>query len=200
MDSLWAEAVDLEGSCSVNLTWAPCDEKNQRTTRPSWIPILPLLSWYQSSLVFLAQVLPMPWLLARGAEGQVAGRALHWHRCSRLARCDVAHCLAVGCGAPCSLGVQVDFWNATERETKLFIQSPSLSSDMCLSIQHPSLHKGVGAKALRTHAHGHLGPLFFSQVCICALLSSCTESIATIEIHYTECVSCLFIGRFKIWT
>lgn len=146
----------------------PGDEKNWKTAWPPWIPILPLLGWYWSSLVFLASVLWVPRLLARGAEGQVAGGALHWHQCSWLARCNVAHGLAVGCGAPCSLGIQVDLWNATEREMKLFIQSSPCSSDMCLGIQHPILHESVGAKALCTHAKGHLGLLFFRQVCICA--------------------------------
>lgn len=198
MGSLWAEATDLEGSWSMNLMWGPVMKRTKGLL--ATIPFLPLLSWYQTSCVFLAQVLPMPWLLAGGAEGQLAGRALHWHWSSRLARCDVAHSLAVSCGAPCSLWVQVDFWNATDREMKLFIQSSSCSSDMWLGKQHPVLHKGAWAKALPTHAHGHLDLLFFSQVSICALLSSCTGRIATIEIHCTECVLCLYIGRLKIWT
>lgn len=159
MDSLRDAPTELEGSRSMKLMWrtelAPHAKKNQKTLWPPWVPLLPLLSWYWSSLVFLAQALRVPCLLARGAECQVASRALHWHQRSRLAQCNMAHCLAVGCRAPCPLGVQMDFWNVTEREIKLFIQSPSHFSGMCPGMQDPVLHVGGEVAAPHAHAHGH---------------------------------------------
>ena len=160
----------LEGSCSVKLIWgaelAPRAKRNWATVLPLWVPLLPLLSWYLSSLVFLAQALRVPCLLARGAERQVASWALHRHRHSGLARCNMAHSLAVSCRAPCSLGVQVDFWNVTERETKLFIESPSHSSNVCLGMQDAVLRMGGKAEAFCTSDHVNSGLLlFFRQVC-----------------------------------
>lgn len=115
---------------TLDTEWALHAKTNQKITWLLWVPLLPLLCWYQSSLVFWAQALWVPRLLARGAERQVASRTLHWHRHSWLARPNTAHCLAVSRRAPCSLGVQVDFWDVTETEIKLVIWSPSYSSDM----------------------------------------------------------------------
>lgn len=155
----------------------PYDGKNQKTAWSSWIPILPLLGWYWSSLVFLAQVLAVPGLLAGGAEGQVAGRALHWHRSSRLARCDVAHCLAVSCGAPRPLGVQVDFWNAREREIKLYAV-PLLFQWHVSRYTTPNSAQGCGSQSAP-----HPCPWAFGPSLLQAGLNLCSAK----QLHLKHC-------------
>lgn len=185
-----------DGSSSMKLMldteWALHAQTNQKITQLLWLPLLPLLSWYQSSLVFWAQALWVPCLLARGAERQVASRTLHRHRHSWLAWPNVAHRLAVSRRAPCSLGVQVDFWNTTEAEINRSY-GPLLIPVTRLGMQDPVLHGHGEVEALCTCAHGLLRLLFFSgrsEMVFCN--SSCTGSITITATHYKGHILCLY--------